>query len=62
MRHAPFRIGPAERDAWIRAMRVAVDAAGLERHRSKQLLSYMESTAEHMVNSVGDAPAPSGGR
>ncbi len=62
MRHAPFRIGPAERDAWIRAMRVAVDAAGLERHGSKQLLSYMESTADHMVNSAGDAPAPSGGR
>ena len=25
MRHAPFRIGPRERDAWLRAMRVALD-------------------------------------
>ena len=29
MRHAPFRIGPLERDAWLRCMRIAVDEAGL---------------------------------
>jgi hemoglobin len=29
MRHAPFRIGPPQRDAWLRAMRVAVDASGI---------------------------------
>ena len=52
MRHAPFRIGPRERDAWLRAMRIAIDEAGLaERHR-EQLWSYMESTASHMVNSA----------
>ena len=36
MRHAPFRVGPAERDAWLRHMRQAVDcarpAAGARRH------------------------------
>jgi hemoglobin len=26
MRHAPFRVGPAERDAWLSHMRVAVDS------------------------------------
>ena len=26
MRHAPFPIGPAERDAWLRHMRAAIDA------------------------------------
>ena len=36
MRHHPFRIGIAERDAWLRAMRVAVDEAGLaEPHRAR---------------------------
>src|ERR1044071_2485808 len=26
MRHAPFKIGPAERDAWLRCMRIAGDS------------------------------------
>jgi hemoglobin len=51
MRHAPFRIGPAERDAWLRAMRVAVDEAGLQEPHREQLWEYMQSTAAHMVNS-----------
>ncbi len=51
MRHAPFRIGTAERDAWLRAMRVAVDEAGLDDAHRDQLWSYLESTAGHMVNS-----------
>ena len=51
MRHAPFRIGVAERDAWLRAMRVAIDEAGLEEPHREQLWEYMQSTANHMVNS-----------
>jgi hemoglobin len=51
MRHAPFRIGPAERDAWVRAMRMAVDEADIaEAHRTR-LWEYLESTAQHMMNS-----------
>jgi hemoglobin len=53
MRHAPFRIGPRERDAWLRAMRVAVDEAGLAEPHRVQLWGYMESTATHMINSPG---------
>jgi hemoglobin len=53
MRHAPFRIGPHERDAWLRAMRIAVDEAGLTQAHREQLWSYLESTANHMVNSPG---------
>jgi hemoglobin len=52
MRHAPFRIGPRERDAWLRAMRIAIDEAGLAEPHREQLWSYMESTASHMVNSA----------
>ncbi|MDP2711477.1 MAG: globin [Solirubrobacteraceae bacterium] len=50
MRHAPFGIGPAERDAWLRAMRVAVDEAPLSGARREQLWGYLESTADHMIN------------
>ena len=50
MRHHPFAIGPRERDAWLRAMRVAVDEAGLAEPHREQLWSYLESTANHMIN------------
>ena len=33
MRHAPFRIGLAERDAWLRHMRDAVDSLELPPER-----------------------------
>jgi hemoglobin len=52
MRHHPFKIRPAERDAWLRAMRVAVDSAGLADAQRDQLWAYLESTANHMVNSA----------
>jgi hemoglobin len=51
MRHAPFRVGPAERDAWLRHMRDAVDSLELpEPHRSA-LWDYLERAAHFMVNS-----------
>jgi len=51
MRHAPFRIGLAERDAWLRCMRTAVDEADLgEAHRAV-LWDYLEMAANSMVNS-----------
>ncbi|HVF77222.1 MAG TPA: globin [Solirubrobacteraceae bacterium] len=50
MRHAPFRIGPAERDAWLGAMRVAIGEAGLQEPLREQLWDYMRSTAQHMIN------------
>ena len=52
MRHAPFAIGPAERDAWLRAMRVAVDEAGLAEEHREQLWSYLQSTAATWSNSA----------
>lgn len=51
MRHAPFKIGPAERDAWLRCMRIAVDEAGLQPQQRDQLWQYMEMAAQSMVNS-----------
>jgi hemoglobin len=51
MRHAPFVIGPLQRDAWLRCMRIAVDESGVaEPHRS-QLWQYLEMAANSMLNS-----------
>jgi hemoglobin len=50
MRHAPFRIGPRERDAWLRAMRVAVDELDVAEPYRRQLWDYFASTAAHMMN------------
>jgi hemoglobin len=51
MRHAPFAIGPIERDAWLRCMRVAVDEAGLSDKHREQLWAYLEMAANSLMNS-----------
>jgi hemoglobin len=51
MRHVPFTIGPIERDAWLRCMRVAVDDAGLDDAHREQLWQYLTYAAASMVNS-----------
>ena len=55
MRHAPFRIGFLERDAWLRCMHSALAAIGPETiddaHR-QALLDYFDMAAQHMVNSA----------
>ncbi|WP_396894956.1 globin [Mycolicibacterium sp.] len=53
MRHAPFRIGFIERDAWLRCMHTAVasiDSATLDDEHRHQLLAYLEMAADSMVN------------
>jgi|SRR5215217_5721765 len=51
MRHAPFKVGPAERDAWLRAMRIAVDEAKLSDEHRDRLWAYLEMAAHSMLNS-----------
>jgi hemoglobin len=51
MRHAPFKIGPIERDAWLRCMRIAVDEAGLNEEHRAQLWQYLQYAAMSMMNS-----------
>lgn len=53
MRHVPFAIGPAERDAWLRAMRSALDDADLDDPYRDELWSYLEQTAHSMQNRPG---------
>ena len=53
MRHAPFRIGLIERDAWLRCMHSAVasiDSNTLDDAHRGQLLAYLDMAAHHMVN------------
>ena len=51
MRHAPFKIGPIERDAWLRCIRIAVDEENLEEPYRGQLWAYLEMAAHSMMNS-----------
>jgi hemoglobin len=51
MRHAPFKVGPIERDSWMRCMRIAVDEAGLDDAHRAMLWQYLEMAAASMVNS-----------
>ncbi len=50
MRHFPFAIGPAERDAWFRLMRDAVRDAGAAPGDEAELLAYFEHTTNFLVN------------
>jgi hemoglobin len=50
MRHAPFAIGPNERDAWLRHMRDAVDSLGLPQQQEQVLWSYLYQSAFAMIN------------
>jgi hemoglobin len=51
MRHAPFVVGPLQRDAWLRCMRIAVDEAGLAEPYRTQLWEYLEMAANSLLNS-----------
>src|SRR5690349_23598606 len=48
MRHVPFKIGPLQRDAWLRCMRIAVDEAGLAEQHRVQLWNYLEMAANSL--------------
>jgi hemoglobin len=50
MRHAPFPIGPGERDRWLVHMRAAVEAMAPPEPVAGALLEYFEMAAEAMRN------------
>ncbi|HEX7826985.1 MAG TPA: globin [Mycobacterium sp.] len=55
MRHAPFRIGFLERDAWLRCMHTAlasIDTDTIDAAHRQALLDYFDMAAQHMVNSA----------
>jgi hemoglobin len=53
-RHLPFKIGAAERDAWLGHMRAAVAVLAPPPLEAAQLLTYFEGAAAHMVNQATD--------
>jgi hemoglobin len=50
MRHAPFAIGEAARDAWLHHMREAVDSLELPAELAQPLWRYLEMAAHSMQN------------
>jgi truncated hemoglobin YjbI len=52
MRHAPFRITKKARDAWLSAMRTALDAVreGLSDEQFAEMNSYFDMAAHQMRN------------
>jgi hemoglobin len=53
MRHAPFAIGSAQRDAWLRHMRAALDSIALAPEHEGPLWEYLSKAAESMRNVPG---------
>jgi hemoglobin len=50
LRHQPFAIGRAERDAWLRHMTAAVDSIDFAPNVRKALLDYFETASAAMIN------------
>jgi hemoglobin len=50
MRHAPFTVGTAQRDAWLRHMRAALDSLELPAAYDRTIWSYLVNAAESMRN------------
>jgi hemoglobin len=50
MRHQPFAIGQAERDAWLGHMTAAVDSLELSPALRKALIDYFETASTAMIN------------
>lgn len=54
MRHVPYKIGPIERDAWLRCMDIAVASIPSDvlddEHRAR-LTEYLHAAAQSLMNS-----------
>ncbi len=53
MRHAPFAIGLAERDAWLRLMLSSLAEAGLDAQDEAEIAEYFRDTATQLINQMG---------
>jgi hemoglobin len=52
MRHAPFAIGLAERDAWLRHMLAALRSASPPADVEGEMAEYFQSAATQLINRV----------
>ena len=62
MRHVRFHIGEAERDAWLRHMRTALDELDLDESLDAQLWDYLVMAAHSLVNVAPENGPAAGGR
>lgn len=62
IRHAPFPVSPAARDAWLRHMRDAVDSLELSPLHEQTLWDYLDRAAHSLVNTVDGGQAPMAGQ
>jgi len=53
MRHAPFAVNVAARDAWLRHMRAALDTLELPAEYDAMLWDYFTRAAESLRNTPG---------
>lgn len=50
MRHAPFVIGPGERDHWLAAMLASLDEGELTPDLRQRFVDYFTMAADHLIN------------
>ena len=50
MRHAPFAVDGAARDAWLKHFRDGLDAAALEPELDAEFWAYVQHAAQFLVN------------
>ena len=50
MRHSEFHVNLAAHDAWLKAMRAAVDGVEMKPEHKEQLWGYLEMAAAAMIN------------
>ncbi len=53
MRHAPFAVNAAARDAWLTHMRTALDSLGLDPQHEHALWDYLTRAADSLRNVPG---------
>lgn len=56
MRHAPYAVGPVERDEWMLCMRQALTEQVTDPALLELLIRTFADMADHMVNTDGSAP------
>jgi hemoglobin len=56
MRHAPFAVTPAARDAWLTHMRTAVEASGMSPEHMQAFWDYVLRAAHFLVNTPDEEP------
>jgi hemoglobin len=58
MRHAPFAVGPAERDAWLEHMLASLSSSSASDADKAELRDYFETAATALINRFPERGTP----